>query len=60
VHMSDVEFMAFPRLPAIAEIGWSAPARDWQDFSRRLGAQAPRWLALGVNFYRVPEVGWER
>jgi hexosaminidase len=60
VQMQDVEFMAFPRLPAIAEIGWSAGAREWTDFSRRLGAQAPRWVALGVNFYRAPEVVWER
>ena len=60
VHMHDVEYMAFPRLPAIAEIGWSSAARDWEEFSRRLGAQAARWAALGVNFYRAPEVVWER
>ena len=58
--MFDVEFMAFPRLPAIAELGWSPAERDWNNFSRRLGAQAPRWVALGVNFYRAPEVNWER
>jgi hexosaminidase len=60
VYMHDVEYMAFPRLPAIAEIGWSSAARDWENFSRRLGAQAPRWVALGINFYRAPEVAWER
>jgi hexosaminidase len=55
----DVEFMAFPRLPAIAEVGWSrADGRAWGEFRRRLGAHAPRWTALGVNFYRSPSVPW--
>lgn len=58
-EIADVEFMAFPRLPAIAEIGWSPQsARSWDDFRVRLGAQGPRWEALGVNFYRSPQVPW--
>ena len=56
----DVEFMAFPRLPAIAEIGWSAArARNWEDFRTRLGAHGPRLTALGVNFYRAPSIPWK-
>ena len=58
--MRDVEFMAFPRLASIAEIGWSrADARTWDEFKGRLGAQAPRWTALGINFYRSPSVPWK-
>ena len=57
--MEDVEFLAFPRLAAIAEVAWSRQAdRDWNDFRGRLGTQGPRWAALGVNFYRAPEVPW--
>ena len=57
--MRDVESMAFPRLAAIAEIGWSPQSqRDWEDFRVRLGAQGPRWQALGVNFYRSPQIPW--
>ncbi|HVQ91496.1 MAG TPA: beta-N-acetylhexosaminidase [Mycobacteriales bacterium] len=56
---ADIEFMAFPRLPAIAELGWSpAATHDWSAFRQRLGAQAPRWTALGINFYRSPQVPW--
>jgi hexosaminidase len=57
--MDEVEQMTFPRLPAIAELGWS-PARthDWDTFRHRLGAQAPRWTALGVDFYRSPQIPW--
>ena len=59
VTMADAEFLAFPRLPAIAEIAWSAPRRrSWDDFRSRLARQAPRWTALGINFYRSPQVAW--
>lgn len=58
--MRDVEFLAFPRLAAIAEIAWSAQTtRDWESFRARLGAQAPRWTAMGINFYRAPEIAWK-
>jgi hexosaminidase len=57
-NMRDVEFMAFPRLPGVAEVAWSPAGRDWEQFRRRLAAQAPHWTALGVNFYRSPSVAW--
>lgn len=57
--MADVEYLAFPRLAGVAEIGWSpAGARAWASYRLRLGAQAARWEALGVNFYRAPGVPW--
>ena len=56
----DAEYMAFPRLAAIAEVGWSRrDRRQWEDFRLRLGAQARRWSALGINFYRSPQVPWQ-
>ncbi len=58
VRPSDWEFMAFPRLAAIAEVGWSSPARDFESFRQRLGAHGPRLAALGVNFYRSPQIPW--
>lgn len=59
--LADVQFMAFPRLPAIAEVGWSPrAARDWQSLRRRLAEFAPRWEAQGVNFHRSPEIDWVR
>jgi hexosaminidase len=51
--------MAFPRLPAIAELAWSpASTHDWTAFRKRLGAQAPRWAAQNINFYRSPQITW--
>lgn len=55
----EFEYLAFPRLASVAEIGWSpAAARSWEEFRLRLGAQSPRWTALGVNFNRTPDVPW--
>jgi hexosaminidase len=54
-----IDFMAFPRLPAIAEIGWSSQGqRAWEDFRLRLAEQGRRWDVMGVNFYRSPQVPW--
>jgi hexosaminidase len=55
----DAEYLAFPRLIGIAEIGWSpARGRSWADYRRRLGAQAPLLDSLRVNYYRAPEIPW--
>jgi hexosaminidase len=58
--MSQLQYMTFPRLPGVAEIGWS-PQRthSWEDYRIRLGAQGPRWDILGVNYYRSPQVPWQ-
>ncbi|GIG92725.1 beta-N-acetylhexosaminidase [Plantactinospora endophytica] len=57
--VADIEFMTFPRLPALAELGWSpAQARDWADFRVRLAGQGVRWSTAGITFHRSPEVPW--
>jgi hexosaminidase len=57
--LADIEYMAFPRLPAIAELGWSpASTHDWTAFSTRLGAQGPRWRVMGINYYQSKQVTW--
>lgn len=55
----DIERMAFPRIPAIAEVGWTAQAnRSWQAFSGRLAEQGERLSVQGIAFHRSPEVPW--
>lgn len=57
--IADVEFMAFPRLPALAEVGWSAAeGRDWDDFRARLAAHGPRWDAMSLGYYHSPQIDW--
>lgn len=58
--IGDVEYMAFPRLAAHAEIGWSvAEQRDWDDFTRRMVFHGQLLEKRGVNFYRSPLVEWD-
>ncbi|KUM69359.1 beta-N-acetylhexosaminidase [Streptomyces curacoi] len=56
---ADIEYMAFPRLAGVAELGWSpASTHDWEDYKVRLAAQGPRWDALGIGYYQSPQVPW--
>jgi hexosaminidase len=56
-NITAVQYMAVPRLPAIAEVGWSPQAtRRWEDFRPRLAAHVPRWHFLGINYYRSPQL----
>jgi hexosaminidase len=63
-NINEVDYMVFPRLPALAELGWSpkvertATSPAYQDFLTRLAAQGGRWQAAGQNFYPSTEVPW--
>jgi hexosaminidase len=52
-----MDFMAWPRMVALAEVGWSAE-QDWEGFMERLPAHGERLDAMGVGYYRTPEVRW--
>ncbi len=59
VTPDDLTFMALPRLPAIAELGWSpAATHNVAAFDKRLAAQGPRWKAMGVVYYQSKQVSW--
>ena len=48
--LKQVEYMAFPRLSAIAEVTWSAKStRDFADFSRRIQVMERRLDQPGIN-----------
>lgn len=57
--VETLEFLVFPRIASIAEIGWSERrAPDWADFRGRLADIARGWSAAGIAFHRSPEVDW--
>ena len=57
--LDDLEYMVFPRLPGVAEIGWTpASERNWADYRLRLGAQKKRFEALGIDYYPSAKVPW--
>jgi hexosaminidase len=60
-NISAAQYLLVPRLPAIAEVGWSGTAqRSWEGFRTRIAAHAPRWRLLGINYYPSPQVDWSR
>ena len=60
VTMDDVEYMLFPRLPGVAEVGWTPREnRQWDEYKVRLANQSKRWEVMDINFYRSPKVSWD-
>ena len=60
VTMDDIEYMLFPRLPGVAEAGWtSADERNWDDYKVRLANHGKRWDVMDISYYRSPKVPWE-
>ena len=64
VNLSNVDYMVFPRLLALAEVAWSPDATRtpgspaYRGFLTRLAAQGGRLMAGGVNFYPSKQVPW--
>jgi hexosaminidase len=58
-NIDEMEYMIFPRLPGYAEIGWTpSSGRSWNEYKVRLGNQAGRFKAMGIDFYRSGRVPW--
>ena len=46
-----VEYQAYPRVAALAEVAWSAPERiDWLSFRDRMPDQLARYRKLGIDY----------
>lgn len=57
--MADIEYMAFPRIVAIAEVGWmQQDARNFDDFASRLATFGTYLDAAGVNYKSVEGIPW--
>lgn len=58
-NSSEIEYLAFPRLPGIAEVGWTAPAsRSWDEYKVRLGMHGSRMKAMGIDYYPSKKITW--
>ena len=60
---ADIDLMAFPRVAAAAEAGWSpatgaSELRTWDSFRSRVGALGPLWTSLGIGFHPSDEIPW--
>ena len=59
VTMKDIEYLAFPRIIGIAELAWSPKGHNWEEYRQRLATHGKRMEAMGINFYKSPDVDWE-
>lgn len=57
--MTELEYLAFPRVIGYAELGWTAKAnRSWDNYKVRLAKQKPYLDRMNVNYYRSPIIDW--
>jgi len=58
-NMDEIEYMVFPRLPGIAEIGWTPSSlRNWMEYRERLGKHGERFKAMEIDYYKSDLVPW--
>ena len=57
--LEDIEYLMFPRLPGVAEIGWTPSSlRNWDEYKFRLAKHAKFFEEMGINYYKSPRVPW--
>lgn len=57
--IKDIEFMTFPRLIGIAEIGWSSKdGRNWEEYKVRLASHEEILTGKSINFYKSKLIDW--
>jgi len=57
--MNDIEYLVFPRIMGIAEIGWTPTLqRNWDEYKVRLGKHKDRLEALDIDYYPSKLVPW--
>ena len=58
-NRADIDYLAFPRLTAIAEVAWTKKeGRSWESYSKRVAGHGKRWDIQGVGYYKSPKVTW--
>ncbi|MEZ4809200.1 MAG: family 20 glycosylhydrolase [Allomuricauda sp.] len=59
-NSAELEYMAFPRVIGLGELGWSTPEHcNWEDYRKRLAQQAPYLRRMNVNYYPSKLVEWQ-
>jgi len=61
--IQDIDYQAFPRITAYAELGWSpesvtTASGAYTNFAQRVAAQGPRWDEMGITYEHSTEIPW--
>lgn len=57
--MEGIEYLAFPRLLGVSELGWSTKQnRNWDDYKVRLANQTPYFNEMNIKYYPSKLVDW--
>ncbi|MFM9075077.1 MAG: beta-N-acetylhexosaminidase [Bacteroidota bacterium] len=58
--MDDIEYLLFPRITAVAEVGWTpAAGRSFDGYKGRIAAHGPRWKQMGIDYYPSALIPWK-
>ena len=58
-NIKEAEYLTFPRLPGLAEVGWTPSSlRNWDEYKVRLGDHGKRFKAMDINYYPSKLVPW--
>jgi hexosaminidase len=59
-NIEELEYLAFPRVIGIAEVGWSTEEnRDWENYRERLGNQTPYLNQMNIKYYPSKLIDWK-
>ncbi|MBE2278763.1 MAG: family 20 glycosylhydrolase [Ignavibacteriaceae bacterium] len=59
-NISEIEFMLFPRVIGVAEIGWSRKEdRNWENYKNRLAYHGKYLKSIKINFYQSDQINWK-
>lgn len=54
---AHTEYMIYPRIIALAEVGWTEPEnKNWADFRERINAEIPRLVEKGYNPFTLSTI----
>lgn len=57
--IDDIEYLLFPRLPGVAEIGWTRTSdRNWETYKQRVAYHGKRWKIMGIDYYPSKYIPW--
>ena len=60
-NFEELSYLAFPRLLGYAEIGWSKnEQRKWETYQSRLIKHGVLLDSLSINYYKSPDISWEK